>query len=183
MKNSTLYSIGHGNKRISIFIQELHSFGIEYLLDIRTKPFSRWHPQFNRSSLQSELEKCGITYVFLGDALGGLPDDSACYDSDGKIRYDVLKEKDFFKQGLQRLITACEKEIRIAIMCSETNPGACHRSKLIGEELRKCNIPLHHIISQNKQKSQETVMSELTKGNGIVDLFGRRTSFTSKKLR
>lgn len=163
------------------FIKELHSFRIEYLLDIRTKPFSRWNPQFNQASLKSELDKCGIIYVFAGDVLGGLPDDRSCYDNDGKILYALVKEKDFFKQGLKKLIAASEKKISLAIMCSETKPEECHRSKLIGEELRKNNISLNHIISENKSKSQETVMCELTKGNGVVDLFGNNVEFTSRK--
>lgn len=181
MKKSTIYSIGHGNKTIDVFIKELYSFNIDYLLDIRSKPFSKWNPQFNQASLKLELEKCGIIYVFVGDSLGGLPDDRNCYDNNGKILYEVIKEKDFFIQGLKRLITANEKEVRLAIMCSETKPEECHRSKLIGEELKKNDISLNHIISESKLKSQETVMCELTKGNGVVDLFGNKVEFTSRK--
>ncbi|WP_291530396.1 DUF488 family protein [Bacteroides sp. UBA939] len=181
MEESTIYSTGHGNKSFDVFIKELYSFNIEYLLDIRSKPFSKWNPQFNQALLKVELEKCGIQYVFVGDSLGGLPDDRSCYDSNGKILYDVIKRKDFFIQGLNRLITANEKEIRLAIMCSESKPEECHRSKLIGEELRINNISLNHIILENRIKSQETVMSELTKGNGVIDLFGNRMEFTSRK--
>ncbi|SHE82391.1 DUF488 domain-containing protein [Dysgonomonas macrotermitis] len=181
MEKSTIYSTGHGNKSIDVFIRELYSFNIEYLLDIRSKPFSKWNPQFNQASLKLELEKCGITYVFVGDSLGGLPEDRSCYDSNGKILYDVIKGKDFFLQGLKRLITANEKAIKLAIMCSESKPEECHRSKLIGEELRINNISLNHIISENRTKSQETIMCELTKGNGIVDLFGNKVEFTSRK--
>ncbi len=181
MGKSTIYSIGHGNKSIDVFIEELRSFGIEYLLDIRTKPFSKWNPQFNQAPLKLELEKCGIAYVFIGDSLGGLPDDESCYDNNRIVMYDVIKEKDFFKQGLKRLIIANEKEIKLAIMCSESKPEECHRSKLIGEELRKNNISLNHIISNNRMKSQETVMSEFTKGKNVVDLFGNMAEFTSRK--
>jgi uncharacterized protein (DUF488 family) len=181
MTNSTLYSIGHGNKDVKDFIEELKSFNIHYLLDIRSKPYSKWNPQFNQSALELELKNNGITYVFVGDSLGGLPDDRSCYDYSGKVIYDLIKEKDFFKKGLERLTTANEKKIKLAIMCSESNPEECHRSKLIGQELLKKNISLKHIISKIKIKSQETLMSELTKGEGIVDLFGNVKDFTSRK--
>jgi uncharacterized protein (DUF488 family) len=181
MEKSTIYSAGHGNKSIEVFIRELRSFGIEYLMDIRTKPYSKWSPQFNQTSLRRELEKSGIIYVFTGDSLGGLPDDRSCYDINGKVRYDLIREKDFFKQGLKRLLTANDKRIRLAIMCSEAKPEECHRCKLVGEELRKNLISLNHIISENRIKSQETVMCELTKGNGVVDLFGNIIEFTSRK--
>ena len=181
MTDTTIYSIGHGNKKIEDFIAELKSFKIQFLLDIRSKPYSKWNPQFNQSSLDLELKNNGITYVFVGDTLGGLPEDRSCYDYDGKVVYDLIKEKDFFKQGLERLTTANEKKINLAIMCSESKPEECHRSKLIGQELLNKEISLKHIVSYKRVKSQETVMNELTKGKGTVDLFGNEMDFTSRK--
>lgn len=181
MENTTIYSIGHGNKKIEDFIAELQSFDIEYLLDIRSKPFSKWNPQFNQTALQLELKNSGIIYVFVGDTLGGLPEDRSCYDFNGKVVYDLIKEKDFFKKGLKRLTTANDKNIRLAIMCSESKPEDCHRSKLIGQELLKKGISLNHIVSDKKVKSQEAVMNELTNGLGTVDLFGNEMDFTSRK--
>lgn len=181
MSNTTIYSIGHGNKNIEDFISELKSFNIKYLLDIRSKPFSKWNPQFNQTALEFALNKYGIVYVFVGDTLGGLPEDRSCYDYEGKVVYDFIKEKDFFKEGLSRLITANDKRIRLAIMCSETKPEECHRSKLIGQELLKKNISIKHIVAVNKIKSQQAVMNELTKGKGIVDLFGNVIGLTSRK--
>lgn len=181
MKDSTIYSIGHGNKKIEDFISELKSFNILFLLDIRSKPYSKWNPHFNQAQLKIELERNGITYVFVGDVLGGLPEDRSCYNSEGKVVYDLIKEKDFFKNGLKRLTTANEKQIKLAIMCSESKPEECHRTKLIGQELLKKDISLKHIISNVRIKSQPDVMSELTKGKGTVDLFGQEIDFTSRK--
>lgn len=181
MKETTIFSIGHGNKKIEDFIQELKSYGIQFLLDIRSKPFSKWNPQFNQNELKLKLEDSGIKYVFVGNTLGGLPEDRSCYDYDGKVVYDLIKEKDFFKEGLERLTTANEKQIKVAIMCSESKPEECHRSKLIGQELLKKKISLQHIVSEKLVKSQEMVMAELTKGKGTVDLFGNEIEFTSRK--
>lgn len=181
MRETTIYSIGHGNKKIDEFIDELKSFDILYLLDIRSKPYSKWSPHFNQSQLEIELKKNGIIYVFVGDSLGGLPEDRGCYDYNGKVVYDIIKDKDFFKEGLKRLTIANQKHIKLAIMCSESKPEECHRSKLIGQELLKQEISIKHIIDKRKFKSQELVMSELTKGNGIVDLFGDVTDFISRK--
>ena len=181
MKESTIYSIGHGNKKIEDFINELKSFDIHFLLDIRSKPYSKWNPQFNQAQLKFELERNNITYVFVGDVLGGLPDDRSCYNYDGKVVYDLIKEKNFFKKGLERLTNANSKQINLAIMCSESKPEECHRSKLIGQELLKKDISLNHIVSNTRVKSQQTVMNELTKGKGTIDLFGQEIDFTSRK--
>lgn len=182
MKNDSIFSIGHGNKKIDCFISELKSFGIKYLLDIRSKPFSKWNPQFNQSELKAKLDESGIKYVFMGDNLGGLPQDRSCYDFNGKVIYTEITKKEFFKKGLERLIVAHEKGIPLVIMCSETKPEECHRSKLVGQELLKNHISLKHIISDHVVKSQETIMTELTKGRGTIDLFGIELEFTSRKV-
>lgn len=185
MKKSTLYSIGHGNKSIEIFIEELKHFGIGYLIDIRSKPYSKYSHQFNQNELKHLLLSHNITYAFMGDLLGGLPEDNTCY-TNGHVDYDKLKEKDFFKNGLQRLITANNKNINVAIMCSESKPEECHRTKLIGEELKKNDIIINHITrTKNKAKeliikSQGDVMLDVAP-NGTVNLFGEEISFGSKK--
>lgn len=185
MENSTLFSIGHGNKSIDAFIAELKSFEIGYLIDIRSKPYSKFSPHFNQNDLKSSLQKNNITYAFMGDILGGLPDDSTCY-TDGHVDYDKLKEKTFFKDGLQRLIIANEKNIKVAIMCSESNPEECHRTKLIGEELIRKGIELNHITrTKNKEKklilkNQREVMLIIAP-NGTINLFGEELSLYSKK--
>lgn len=182
MEKSSIYSIGHGNKNINEFISELKSFDIKYLLDIRSKPFSKWNPQFNKHSLKKSIEEEAVKYLFIGDLLGGLPNDKDCYDENGKVSYKTIKNKKFFIKGLSRIITANEKNIKVALMCSESNPEDCHRSKLIGEELLKNNkISMNHILSKEKIKSQELVINELTKGKSLKDIFGNEINLTSRK--
>lgn len=185
MESSSLYSIGHGNKSIETFIEELKHFGINYLIDIRSKPYSKYNPQFNHNDLKFALLDKKITYTYLGDILGGLPEDRTCY-TNGHVDYDKLKEKVFFKDGLNRLITANKKNIKVAIMCSESKPEECHRTKLIGEELAKIGINLNHITrtKNNKKeliiKTQGQVMLDVAP-NGTVNLFGEEMSFESRK--
>ena len=176
---STLYSIGHGNKTFEEFEEELRSFSIQYLIDVRSKPYSKWNPSFNQNMLKYLLQQKGYTYVYMGDTIGGMPSDPSCY-TDGHIDYVKVKDKDFFKAGFLRLLTAAEKELRVAIMCSESEPEKCHRSKLIGQELVKFDISLNHIVGVGKIQSQETVMAILTKGLGTMTLFGEET-FVSRK--
>lgn len=177
---TTLYSIGHGNKTIGEFEQELASFGIVYLVDIRTKPYSKWNPDFNQNTLQTLLSKVNITYVYMGDVLGGMPSDTSCY-TDGHIDYTKMSEKEFFIHGLERLVIASQKDVKLAIMCSESDPTMCHRSKLIGQELLKKDIVINHIVGINKKKNQYEVINTLTKGNNIKNLFGEETTFISRK--
>ena len=159
----------------------LKDFGIEYLIDVRSQPYSKFNPQFNQNDLKFFLERNGIKYVFMGDTIGGRPEDSSCYDSEGKVDYEAVKTKEFFLNGIDRLKTAYNKDINVVIMCSESKPCECHRSKLIGKVLVTDNIVLKHIDEKGKLKDQLTVINELNKGLSEYDLFGNPINSTSRK--
>jgi uncharacterized protein (DUF488 family) len=180
MKETTIFSIGHGNKSIETFIEELKSFNIEFVFDVRSKPFSKFHSHFNKALLEIHLIDNSIGYEFLGEYLGGLPDDISCYVS-GKVNYDLVKTKPYFRAGIDLLVEANNEDMRIAIMCSESKPEECHRSKLIGEELLKYGVSLKHIILPEKIREQKEVMDILTKGKNLSNLFGDNANLTSKK--
>jgi uncharacterized protein (DUF488 family) len=156
MGRMPLYTIGHGRREIGEFIQLLHQNAIEYLVDVRSVPFSRFNPQYNQKALSASLEKAGIRYVFMGDLLGGRPKDESCY-VDGKIDYSILSQKPFFQKGIERLKKAYMNENRLAIMCSESDPRHCHRSKLIGNVLIIEKIPFIHIDEKGDLKEGDTL--------------------------
>lgn len=180
--DSTIYSIGHGSKPIGEFLEELEAFGIAYLVDVRSRPYSKRNPDFNTEPLRRRLTERRIVYGFMGDALGGVPADRAFYDGQGRVRYDALKESPLFGEGLERLCKAAAQQHRIALMCSEADPAQCHRSKLIGAALLdRYGLSIRHIVARDRCKTQEEVMAEVTKGTGVVDLFGQSLPLTSKK--
>lgn len=176
---SHIFSIGHGSKDIKELILELQSFNIEFLIDIRSKPYSKLYTQFNQGFLKYSVEKYHIKYGFMGELLGGLPIDTTCY-TDGKVDYNKLRTKSFFIEGLKRLQKANDKKFNVCILCSESNPKECHRTKLIGVELQKRGIELRHIVGVEKEKTQNQVIFELTNGDGLNTIFGEE-HFTSRK--
>lgn len=171
MEKKPIYTIGHGNRKIDDFLKTLKCFEIKYLIDIRSQPYSKFNPQFNQNDLKHFLESNGITYVFMGDSIGGRPSDPSCYDNEGKVDYEKVKTKDFFIKGIERLRTAYEKEIPIVVMCSESKPSECHRSKLIGRVLILDQISLKHIDEKDRLRTQADVINELNKGLSDTTLF------------
>ncbi len=155
----------------------LKAHEIEYLLDIRSAPYSRFKPEFSKGELESRLRKHGIRYVYLGDKLGGRPDDRDCY-SDDRVVYARVKEKAFYREGIARVRDGFQKGLRLVLMCSEGKPEECHRSKLIGESLTELGLPVVHIDQNDALRTQTDVMSELT--DGQLSLFGEH-DFTSRK--
>lgn len=167
MNNSYLYSIGHGQKTFEELAKELLSFDIEFLIDVRSNPFSKWAPQFNRGVIEGLLNGLPIRYAYMGDQIGGRPLNEDCYDEDGFFDYHKMALVPQFIAGLRRLIDADSKHFRVAVMCSESNPAECHRSKLIGRELFfGSEISMSHIVAPNKIRSQEEIMAELDRGKG-----------------
>jgi uncharacterized protein (DUF488 family) len=55
-----LFSIGHSNHEIDAFISLLRKHGVTAVADVRSHPYSRFLPHFNRASLQEFLTKEGI---------------------------------------------------------------------------------------------------------------------------
>ena len=173
----TLFTIGYGIRSSEQFLAALKANRIEYLVDVRTAPNSKFKPEFSKELLEYHVERAGIHYLFMGDALGGQPKDPACH-TDGKVDYDKVRAQPWFQKGIERLRKAFEQQQRVALMCSEGRPEQCHRSKLIGEALAAAGIPICHIDEDGGLLTQAQVINRLTKGQ--MDLFGQ-ASFTSRK--
>jgi len=158
-----IYSIGHGNKKIEDFINLLHQYEVEILIDVRSIPFSRFHSQFRQANLKSSLEVAGISYLFLGDELGGRPKNPDLY-VDGHVSYEAIKKTGLFKAGIEKVIDLTEQGIKVTLMCSESNPDDCHRKHLIADELTKNGIMVKHINKLGQLEKHLGHRSTLTLG-------------------
>ncbi len=143
MNNQILYTIGHSNVPVDVFLKQLHDAGIEVLVDVRSSPYSKYADQFNKEELKNVLNREGIRYLYMGDSLGGRPSDKSCYAGENPD-YDAIRQKDFYKTGLDRLIKGIAM-YRIAIMCSEEDAMKCHRRNLIGVDIYEKGIQVIHI--------------------------------------
>lgn len=158
MNKLPIYTIGHGARKAADFLELLKRYKIAFLVDVRSQPFSRYHPQFTQKTLQTFLEENDIRYVFMGDTLGGRPKDPTCYDEDGRINYNKVKTKEFFQEGIERLKTAYKKNLPVAIMCSERDPAHCHRYHLIATVLDTQLIEVVHIDEKGELKTQREIL-------------------------
>ena len=52
MEKKPLYTIGFGNRKPEDFLVLLKDFGIEYLIDVRSQPYSKFNPQYNQNELK-----------------------------------------------------------------------------------------------------------------------------------
>lgn len=141
----TLYSIGHSNIDLGTFLGLLARYRIELLVDTRSRPYSRYAPQFNRESLKSSLAEAQITYLFMGEQLGGRPSNQEYYFQSGKVDYERLATAPFYLAGIDRLLSLAA-ECRLAFMCSEADYKKCHRYWLITRTLLSRGVEVNHIL-------------------------------------
>lgn len=141
--NPILYTIGHSNVQMEDLLKILMDTGIEVVIDVRSTPYSEYAPWFNRDSLGRILNSNNIIYIYMGDLLGGKPADKSCY-RDALPDYDLIRKKDFYQQGIERLMKGVMK-YPVAIMCSEEDPMKCHRRNLIGLDMHRRGVKIFHM--------------------------------------
>jgi len=167
----TVYTIGHSNHRAAAFVALLRGADVTAVADVRSAPYSRRHPQFNKDALSASLRAAGIAYVFLGDRLGARPKDRGCYRA-GRADYRLIAGTEAFGEGLGRVKEGAER-YRIALMCAEREPLDCHRTVLVARHLQRRGMRVVHILADGTAEPSEATERRLLKRMHLetADLF------------
>jgi uncharacterized protein (DUF488 family) len=151
-----LYTIGHSTRPIDEFIALLAEHAIATLVDIRTIPRSRRHPQFSQERLRASLAGASIGYVHM-KGLGGLRKPAASSGS-GAVRNAALRGFADYMQTAE--FARCLDELAgvaaqapTAIMCAEANPAHCHRS-LVADALLVRGIEVVDILGPGESRAR-----------------------------
>jgi uncharacterized protein (DUF488 family) len=155
----SVFTIGHSTHSLDAFVALLHLHGITAVFDVRSQPYSRFNPQFDREALAKSLRDCGISYVFLGNELGARSEDPACYEA-GRVQYGRLADTVGFRHGLERVRNGME-DFRLALMCAEKEPLECHRGILVARHLEAQGVEVQHIHADGKLESHKHAMQRL----------------------
>lgn len=156
---SPIFTIGHSTHPLEQFLELLQHHGISAVCDVRSAPYSRMNPQFNREPLKDALRERSITYVYLGKELGARSDDASCYRN-GKVRYELLANTALFLSGIERVKKGAE-EYRIALMCAEKDPLHCHRTILVSRHLVDQGYQVQHVLADGGLESHEEALERL----------------------
>lgn len=141
-------TIGHSTHSWERFERLLLDAGVTAVADVRTSPWSRHTPQFNRDALAERLKGAGLAYVYLGDALGGRPAGAHLFD-DGVADYEAMAAEPAFKAGLERVRRGAERHV-VALMCAEQEPLDCHRCLLVSRRLKDMGLAVSHVLSDGQ---------------------------------
>lgn len=142
-KAGVLITVGHSNHPIGRFIELIGAAGIELVVDVRSVPFSRFAPQFNRAAIESSLVSAGIGYLYRGDLLGGRPVGRV---STAPLTLEEALARTPFREGLREL-RALSLTKRCAVMCAERDPNCCHRKHLIAAAIGAMGTAVFHLLA------------------------------------
>jgi len=160
-----VFTIGHSTHSIERFTELLDAFSITCVCDVRSTPYSRRNPQFNRETLRDSLGKRAISYAFLGSDLGARTEDEQCY-VDGNVRYALLAATPSFRAGLQTVIEK-SRTFTLAMMCAEKEPLDCHRTILVARHLSDMDVEIEHILATGESERHEDTVSRLVEMVGL----------------
>jgi len=157
-----IHTIGHSDHETADFVDLLRRHGITLVVDVRSQPYSRWTPQFNRETLSRDLQDNGIAYRHMGDVLGGRPTDPSLYDlGEDHPDYERMEETPVFQSGIDQVLQVAQEE-RIAVMCSEGDYHHCHRHLLITQTLRRRGVRVLHIQPDGTTVEGELIPKQLS---------------------
>lgn len=180
---NAVYTVGHSTHTTERFLALLREHHVTAVCDVRSQPYSRLNPQFNRETLKQTLRTHRVAYVFLGAELGARSDDPSCYDH-GKVQYERLARTALFQQGLARVQEGM-KSYCIALMCAEREPLDCHRTILVARCLAGLRIDVAHIHADGRAEAHTDALSRLLRTLKLRenDLFRSRDDLLAEAYR
>jgi len=136
----TLYTIGHSNRKIDIFLKLLNKYNIRTIIDVRRFPTSKKYPWFSKDELNNILSSNDIKYIWLGEYLGG-------YREGGYVNY---MNTDEYSKGIKMITEIISSSNGyVTLLCSEKLWFKCHR-RFISDTLTKIGYKVIHIVDEDK---------------------------------
>jgi uncharacterized protein (DUF488 family) len=165
-----VWSIGHGAKPIDAFTAVLRAAGVRRLVDVRSVPGSRRHPQFGRDALPRNLRDAGIRYDWCPD-LGGFRVPRPDSPHTGLVveafrGYADHMDTATFRAALDGLIEASAAE-PTAFMCAESDWRRCHR-RMIADALCVRGHPVRHLVGDGGSEPHALHQAARDAGGGVL---------------
>jgi uncharacterized protein (DUF488 family) len=169
-RSPRVLTIGHSNHSMKHFLGLLKMHGVQVVVDVRSQPYSKYATHFDKDALKLGLQSAGIRHLYLGRELGGRPEGEEFYDQEGHVLYDRVAATSIFREGLKRLEKGI-REFRVATLCAEENPSACHRRLLVSRVLLDHGIYVEHIRGDGRLQTEDEVAAELNPDRDQFALF------------
>jgi len=155
-----ILTLGYGRRSVDELIRALRGAGVTVLVDVRSAPYSKRRQEFAKRAMEVWLPEMGVEYAFLGDRLGGRPEDPSAYVKDQLVPDRRWGHPDF-RAGLDRLMRMTDAGELPCLLCAEEDPTRCHRFHLVGEVLHRAQVPVSHILADGSVATHAEIREEL----------------------
>jgi uncharacterized protein (DUF488 family) len=166
----TVYAAGHGSRSTQDLLALLRETQIRTLVDVRARPGSSRHPQFEMEALRATLDAAGIVYHWGGRQLGGLRSVGPASRHSGlpeDLRgYADHMETEAFRRGAAQLLHLAATSSTV-MLCAERLPAHCHRS-LIADYLTVQGARVVHLIEPGMQVPHRLSPTVRVEGHTLV---------------
>lgn len=152
----TVYTIGHGRRDFPSLAADLQRHDVGMIVDVRSAPYSRHAPDFTKDELSHLAAEFNLGYRWLGDRLGGRPDDPALLTADSPD-WDKIAAGPDFAAGITELEGLIASST-VVLLCAETDPTHCHRSRLIAPALESKGYGVMHILEDGTAASHQPTL-------------------------
>ena len=169
-----IFTIGHSTHSPERFAELLSQYKIDFLIDVRTSPYSRRNPQFNKTALKKWLRSFGVGYGHMPNEFGARHQDPALLGPDRRVDFERVRASNPFRHGMARIKSGLAQGHRIALMCAEADPFDCHRFAMISYQLVREQVEVKHILKDGRLIDNAVLERRLEQVYGIsiqADIF------------
>ena len=159
--DKVLYTIGHSQHDTEYFIKMLQKYNINYVLDVRSTPYSQFAESYNRENIKATLKRVGIEYSFMGNYFGARPQDQSLYSQEGYLDFDKTRNSVKFQSGVHNVIKGIQAGNHISLMCTEKDPIECHRAIMVARTFFEIGIEVQHILADSSLQSHDKLNQRL----------------------
>lgn len=185
MNKKYIYTVGYTLFQKGYTIDVNHLFdtlrehGVNFLIDVRSVPFSKQYPQCNADNMKIAGKELGIPYMNMPEigakassqqevfskaadiffeqevfpiAKSYRPEKTELLGSDEIVDFRKFRHDEHFESGLKRIEDAYDKDYTLCLMCSEKKPMDCHRYFLVSKALEQRYgdwLEIRHIVEKS----------------------------------
>jgi len=160
-----IFTIGHSQHSDDYFLNMLRTHDINYIIDVRSIPFSQHAPNYNKAILNASLISNKIKYAFMGEYFGARPKSVDLYSEKGYLDFNKVKNSKPFLIGVENVLKGIEQGNRIALMCTEKDPIECHRAILVANAFYERGMDVEHILAD------KTLLNHNILNKRLVDMY------------
>ena len=111
-----LFTIGHSQHNVEYFISMLKKYNINYVLDVRSIPYSKYAEQYDRQNIEKYISYNEIRYSFMGKFFGARPKEKELYCAEGYLDFEKVRKSERFLKGFKNVMLGLQQGYNIVLM-------------------------------------------------------------------